>query len=132
MVQRDAKIQPFKVQNWFDCGNKESLLESNATLLKKFGHTIAEDHQFENTIIIPPVSIAAGCDIRNSIVGPNVAIGDKVSINYSIVKDSIIGAFANLQDIVLTHSLIGSDTQVKGESRSLNIGDNTEIDLGKS
>ncbi len=132
MVQRDAKIQPFKVQNWFDCGNKESLLESNATLLKKFGHTIADDHQFENTIIIPPVSIAAGCDIKNSIVGPNVAIGDKVSINYSIVKDSIIGAFANLQDIVLTHSLIGSDTQVKGESRSLNIGDNTEIDLGKS
>ena len=31
-----------------------------------------------------------------------------------------------------THSLIGSDTEVKGESRSLNIGDNTEIDLGES
>ena len=61
-----------------------------------------------------------------------MAIGEKVSINYSIVKDSIIGTFANLQDIVLTDSLIGSDTQVKGESRSLNIGDNTEIDLGKS
>ena len=57
---------------------------------------------------------------------------EKVNINYSIVKDSIIGAFANLLDIVLTHSLIGSDTELKGESRSLNIGDNTEIDLGKS
>lgn len=132
MVQKGARIQPYKVQNWFDCGKKDSLLESNATLLKKFGHTIAEDHQFENTIIIPPVSIAAGCDIKNSIIGPNVAIGEKVSINYSIVKDSIIGAFANLLDIVLTHSLIGSDTELKGESRSLNIGDNTEIDLGKS
>ncbi len=132
MIQQGVKIQPYKVQNWFDCGKKDSLLESNATLLKKFGHTIAEDHQFENTIIIPPVSIAAGCDIKNSIVGPNVAIGEKVSINYSIVKDSIIGAFANLLDIVLTHSLIGSDTELKGESRSLNIGDNTEIDLGKS
>jgi glucose-1-phosphate thymidylyltransferase len=76
------------------------------------------------------VSIAAGCDIKNSIIGPNVAIGEKVSINYSIVKDSIIGAFSDLNDIVLTHSLIGSDTKVKGESRSLSIGDNTEIDLG--
>jgi len=132
MIHNGARIKPHKVQNWFDFGRKESLLESNATLLKKFGQYIADDHKFDNTIIIPPVSIATGAEIRNSIVGPNVAIGEKVAINYSIIKDSIIGAFANLQDIVLTDSLIGSDTQLKGESRSLNIGDNTEIDLGKS
>lgn len=132
MLQNGVKIQPYKVQNWFDCGRKASLLESNATLLKKFGQVIADEQEFENSIIIPPVSIASGCDIKNSIIGPNVAIGEKVSINYSIVKDSIIGAFANLHDIVLTDSLIGSDTQIRGESRSLNIGDNTEIDLGKS
>ena len=132
MINNGTKFQPFKVQNWFDCGKKETLLESNAKLLKKFGGTIATDHQFENTIIIQPVSIAPGCDIRNSIVGPNVAIGEKTRVNYSIIKDSIIGSFADLYDIVLTHSLIGSDTEVKGESRSLNIGDNTEIDLGES
>ncbi|MEO6917260.1 MAG: sugar phosphate nucleotidyltransferase [Chitinophagaceae bacterium] len=132
MIRQGAIIHPYKVQNWFDCGKKDSLLQTNATLLKKLGHTISEDHIFANTIIIQPVSIAAGCDIKNSIIGPNVAIGDKVTINYSIVKDSIIGSFANLNDIVLTHSLIGSDTELRGESRSLNIGDNTEIDLGKS
>ncbi len=132
MIQNGAKIQPYKVQNWFDCGRKESLLESNATLLKKFGQSISDDHQFENSIIIPPVSIAAGCDIKNSIVGPNVALGENVTMYYSIVKDSIIGAFSNLHDIVLTYSLIGGDTELKGESCILNIGDNTEIDLGKS
>lgn len=132
MIRNEVKFQSFKVQNWFDCGKKETLLESNAKLLKKFGGTIAPDHQFENTIIIQPVSIAPGCDIRNSIVGPNVAIGEKTRVNYSIIKDSIIGGFSDLYDIVLTHSLIGSDTEVKGESRSLNIGDNTEIDLGES
>lgn len=132
MLLKGVKFQSFKVQNWFDCGRKETLLESNATLLKKFGGTISEEHSFENTIIVPPVSIAPGCDIRNSIIGPNVTIGEKTNINYSIIKDSIIGAFADLYDIVLTNSLIGSDTDVKGESRSLNIGDNTEIDLGES
>jgi glucose-1-phosphate thymidylyltransferase len=132
MIKSGAKFQSFKVQNWFDCGRKETLLESNAKLLKKFGGNINPEHQFENTIIIEPVSIAAGCDIKNSIVGPNVAIGEKTIVNYSIIKDSIIGSFANLYDIVLTQSLIGSDTEVKGESRSLNIGDNTEIDLGES
>jgi glucose-1-phosphate thymidylyltransferase len=132
MIQQGAKFQAFKVQNWFDCGKKETLLESNATLLKKFGGTIAQEHSMDNTIIIPPVSIAKGCSIKNSIIGPNVTIGEKTTINYSIIKDSIIGSFADLYDIVLTTSLIGSDTEVKGESRSLNIGDNTEIDLGES
>jgi glucose-1-phosphate thymidylyltransferase len=132
MITHGARFQSFKVQNWFDCGKKETLLDSNATLLKKFGGVIAKEHHFENTIIIPPVSIAAGCDIRNSIVGPNVTIGEKTTISYSVIKDSIIGSFADLSDIVLTKSLIGSDTEVKGESRSLNIGDNTEIDLGES
>jgi glucose-1-phosphate thymidylyltransferase len=132
MIRNGVKFQSFKVQNWFDCGKKDTLLESNATLLKKFGGVIANEHNFENTIIVPPVSIAPGCDIRNSIIGPNVTIGEKTHINYSIIKESIIGSFADLFDIVLTNSLIGSDTDVKGESRSLNIGDNTEIDLGES
>jgi glucose-1-phosphate thymidylyltransferase len=132
MINNGAKFHSFKVQNWFDCGKKETLLDSNAKLLKKFGSAISPEHQFENTIIIEPVSIALGCDIKNSIIGPNVAIGEQTKVNYSIVKDSIIGSFAHLDDIVLTHSLIGSDTEVKGESRSLNIGDNTEIDLGES
>jgi glucose-1-phosphate thymidylyltransferase len=132
MIKQGAKIKPFKVQNWFDCGQKESLLASNAILMKKFGGQISNEQTFENTIIVPPVSIAPGCSISNSIIGPNVTIGESTTIKCSIIKDSIIGAYADLFDIVLTQSLIGSDTEVKGETRSLNIGDNTEIDLGES
>lgn len=130
MIQEGAKFKSFKVQNWFDCGKKESLLESNAILLKKFGGSIAEANSFENTIFIPPVSIGEGCDIKNSIIGPNVAMGDNTVVLYSIVKDSIVGSFSKLYDVVLDDSLIGSDTEIRGETRSLNIGDNTEIDLG--
>lgn len=131
MIKHGAKFRPFKVQNWFDCGRKETLLASNATLMKKFGGKISDEQTFENTIIVPPVSIAAGCSISNSIIGPNVTIGESTTIKCSIIKDSIIGSYADLFDIVLTQSLIGSDTEVKGETRSLNIGDNTEIDLGE-
>lgn len=130
MIQNGVKFQPFKVQNWFDCGKKETLLESNATLLKKFGGNVTEKHAFENTIIIPPVSIGEGCDIKNSVIGPNVAIGENSRLNHAIVKDSIIGSYSNLYEIVLNTSLIGSDAEVRGVSRSLNIGDNTAIDLG--
>ncbi len=130
MIQMGAKFKSYKVPNWFDCGKKETLLESNAILLKKFGGNINEAHHFKNSIIIPPVSIGDGCMIQNSVIGPNVAIGENSTISHSIIKDSIIGAYSNLFEIVLNNSLIGSDAEVKGVSRNLNIGDNTAIDLG--
>jgi glucose-1-phosphate thymidylyltransferase len=130
MIAKGTQFESLKVLNWFDCGNKESLLESNATLLKKFGNSVSDEHQFDNVIIVPPVSIGKNCEIKNSIIGPNVSVGENTTISHSIIKDSIIGAYADLFDIVLEQSLIGSDTEVKGESRSLNIGDNTEIHLG--
>ena len=130
MIESGEKFKSFKVENWFDCGKKETLLQSNAILLQKFGGSISESNKFENTIFIPPVSIAEGCDIKNSIIGPHVAMGENTIVNYSIVTTSIIGSFSKLYDVVLDDSLIGSDTEIRGEKRSLNIGDNTEIDLG--
>jgi glucose-1-phosphate thymidylyltransferase len=130
MIKKGARFKAFKVKNWFDCGKKETLLESNATLLKKSGGNILDGHAYDDTIIIPPVSIAPGCKIKNSIIGPHVAIGANTTINNSVVRESIIGSYTNLLEVVIDNSLIGSDASVKGLSRSLNIGDNTEIDFG--
>ena len=130
MIKRGAKFQPFKVKNWFDCGKKETLLESNATLLKKHGGVINENLVSENSIIIPPVSIGSGCILKNSIVGPHVAIGANTTLENSIIRDCIVGSYTTLYEVVLDNSLIGSDASVKGLSRSLNIGDNTELDFG--
>ena len=130
MIERGAQFRAFKVKNWFDCGKKETLLESNATLLKKSGGNVFNEHSFKGSIIIPPVSIAPNCFIKDSIIGPHVAIGANTKVEQSIVKDSIIGSYTNLFDVVLDNSLIGSDASVKGLCRSLNIGDNTEIEFG--
>ena len=113
----------------YDCGSKESLLETNAVLLQKeFPNAPAGN--YPNTIIIPPVSIAPNCKISNSIIGPMVSIGDNTIIRYSILSDSIIGSFAQLENAVLHHSVIGSDASLRGLSQSLNLGDNTQIDFG--
>lgn len=130
MLQHGVAFTALKVENWYDCGQKETLIASNAILLKKFGNNMASTCIQNNTIIIPPVSIGEGCIIKNSVIGPNVSIGDNTVINHAIIKDSIIGAYSNLYEIVLNNSLIGSDAEVKGVSRNLNIGDNTAIDLG--
>lgn len=130
MIRKGSQFRAFKVDSWFDAGKRETLLMSNATLLKKFGGSMMSSHAYENTVIIQPVRIGKGCDIRNSIIGPNVTIGDNTTIDSSIIKNSIIGSFSNLFDIVLDFSIIGSDTGIRGETRTLNIGDNTDIDLG--
>jgi glucose-1-phosphate thymidylyltransferase len=129
MITSGARFKSFPVENWYDCGNKESLLETNAVLLKKhYGRDIKNN--FENTIINPPVSIAVNCKISNSIIGPNVSIGENTIINYSIVKDAIIGSYSEIKNTVMHHSVIGSDASLRGLSQSLNLGDSTEIDFG--
>jgi glucose-1-phosphate thymidylyltransferase len=131
MLEQGVRFQALPVNNWFDCGRKEVLLETNAMLLSQRGYATDEFSlpNFENTIIIHPVAIGQNCQIANSIIGPHVTIGQNVNISYSIVKDSIIGNFASLDDVVLKRSVIGSDATIKGMNLSLNIGDNTEIDF---
>ncbi len=117
------------MDNWYDCGNRESLLETNRILLER--HKIQPEYHFENTVILPPVHIAPGCNIQNSIIGPYVAVAENSHINNSIIRDSIIGAYAQLEDIVLHKSVLGNDTTFKGKSHSVNVGDSTEIDLNE-
>ncbi len=129
MIQKGVQFKAVKVKHWFDCGKKESLLESNAILLKKFGGNKQDGHEYFNTVIIPPVFIEKGCKVTNCVIGPNVAIGEFTELNHVILKNSIVGAYSNLFEIVLSNSLIGNDADVKGVTRNLNIGDNTAIDL---
>ena len=132
MIQRGISFRGFKIQNWYDCGKYDLLLVSNAILLKKLNTNTSRYSGFQNSIIVEPVSIAANCEIKNSIIGPNVTLGENTTVNYAIVRNSIIGNDATIDDVVLHDSVIGSDTFIKGLSQSLNIGDNTEIDLSQS
>lgn len=130
MIDRGIRFEGFPVDNWFDCGQKSTLLETNATLLRTANkHAKLETKNYINSVIIPPVNIEKGCLIENSIIGPSVSVGENTQIRSSIVKNSIIGSFAQLEEVVLKKSIIGSDAYVHGLSQSLNIGDNTEIDL---
>jgi glucose-1-phosphate thymidylyltransferase len=129
MIQKDIHFQSFKVANWFDCGKKETIIESNATLFKKFGSSYQKTDAHNNAIIIDPVSIGLNCTLLNCVIGPNVAIGNNVTIENAILRESIVSPYTKLVNVVLENSLIGSDVLINGITQSLNIGDNTEIDL---
>ena len=128
MIDKGIQFSTINLNKWFDCGKKDILLETNKILLQsdKFNHTHPE---FEKSIIIPPVSIGKDCKIEHAIIGPYVTIGEGVVISASIIKNSIIGDFSQIDEAVLKKSIIGNDAAIRGLSQSLNIGDNTEIDF---
>jgi glucose-1-phosphate thymidylyltransferase len=128
MVDQGAVFTTLPVSTWFDCGKKDVLLETNRILLDE-AYIYQDLPVFDNTIIVHPVCIGKDCRISNSIIGPHVTIGSNTTIDYSIVKDSIIGNYASLREVVLHQSIVGSDTSIIGPQQSLNIGDNTEIDF---
>ena len=128
MIEQGEEVSTFQVGNWFDCGGKKNLLETNAILLKR-SKDAQKPYSFPNTIILPPVSIAENCRIHDSIIGPNVSIGDHTTISHSIIRDSILGAYTRIETAVLVQSVIGNDAYLRGLSQSLNIGDSNEIDF---
>lgn len=129
IIRKGYKIDAFKVDNWYDCGQKEVLLQTNALLLKNKKGNTKNNKLLKNTIIIEPVVIGKNAVVENSIIGPNITIGENAVVKESILRDSIIGSYTNLSDIILQHSLVGNDTVIKGSAQSLNIGDNTALDL---
>lgn len=128
LIKDGVPMITFNVEDWYDCGSKENLLETNNIMLRKM--TEQKTYSFEHSVIIPPVSIPDSCKVKNSIIGPNVSIGEKTIIRDSILRDVIIGSDSEIENSILHHSIIGSDATLKGLSQSLNIGDNTEIDFG--
>ncbi|MCS7072832.1 MAG: sugar phosphate nucleotidyltransferase [Bacteroidia bacterium] len=128
LIESGVKMRTFKVNRWYDCGKKEILLETNRTLLDRLEPT---SYSFGNSVIIPPVSIAPHVVIENSIIGPYVAIAEHTEIRDSIIQNSILGAYARLDSIILKNSIIGNDTTLIGKSQSVNIGDSTEINFNE-
>ena len=129
MIEQGVVFKTCRVDNWFDCGRTDVLLETNKLLLKRNGNDISQVEKEDNLVIVPPVHIGEACEISNSIIGPYVTIGSQTRISNSIINNSIIGDHSLLQDVVLNASIIGNDSAIKGYGKTLNIGDNTVIDL---
>ncbi len=132
MIEKGAHMRTFGVSTWFDCGKKDVILQTNRNLLKRLENNDFAQLTKLGNIIVPPVHISPTAKIENSIIGPDVSIGDGAFISRSIVKNSIIGMNASLQNAIIENSLIGSDASLVGAVHSLNIGDSAEINLRDS
>jgi glucose-1-phosphate thymidylyltransferase len=129
MIDQGERFVAVKIDSWYDCGQKDVLLQTNALLLKKNPASHSNHPGLENCIIVEPVYIGKNARVKDSVIGPDVTIGDNTTIQNAVIRNSIIGNYARLKDVLLTDSIVGSDSTIHGATQSLSIGDNTELDL---
>lgn len=126
MIRDGLRFRAPEIDEWLDCGKPETLLETNRFLLNERHHTHG---MVVDSVIIPPVHIDYGATVRGCILGPNVSVAGGCQIEASIIKDSIINADSQVQEMVLQGSILGDSVRLVGSPRRMNIGDHSLIEM---
>jgi glucose-1-phosphate thymidylyltransferase len=127
MIDSGARIDIFQVEDWYDCGRPETLLEANRVLLAN-GETDGAD-SLDNAVVVPPVDFGENVVLEEAIVGPDVSVDEDARITDSILRNSIVGEDATLESVNLEGSIVGDGATVRSEANHLNVGDNSHIEL---
>ena len=125
MIENGEHIQAVEINGWYDCGTKESLLDSHRFLLN---HHLSTEHS-KGSIIHPPVFIHEEAKVSDSVIGPNVTIDKGAEINGAILTETIVGKGAHINNMILNYSLVGDHALVEGQKRVVNVGDYSELKL---
>ena len=134
MIEGGAKVRTQEISTWLDTGTIEATLDTNKLLLDKLGSNVQEFKR-SNVEIIEPVAIHESAEISDSKIGPYTSIGANCKISNSSVAESIVEAGSEIKDSVLSRSLIGRQTKVRGRGDGhvihLNVGDHSEVVLSE-
>jgi glucose-1-phosphate thymidylyltransferase len=125
MIDHGAKIRVEEVTGWYDCGQLETLLDTNRHLLEH-GRARAPDG-CRNSRIHAPVRIGEGVTIEDSEVGPNVTVEAGTVLRKAALRDTIVGRDCVIEGARLHGSLIGDRVVVRDVEGVVSAGDDTQI-----
>lgn len=126
MLSRGMKMRTETVDTWLDAGTSEALLETNRYLMDHGRDNSPHWAELADSVIIPPVNIHPSAQIKTSVLGPHVSLGEDSVVEGSILKDSIIGPGSKLTNCMLEASLIGHQVTLTSLSGQLNLGDDSQ------
>lgn len=122
MVEEGVDFRTETVEGWYDCGKKETWLQTNRDLLLR-----ARDGAAAGEGLVPPCHVAPDATLRGCRLGPYVAVGPGAVLENCTLRDCIIGARSRLTDCRLDGSLVGEDCVLRGLAGEVNLGDHCEI-----
>jgi glucose-1-phosphate thymidylyltransferase len=129
MVDHGSRILTAPVEGWWDAGKPETLLETNAHLLRTRHGGIAPSAVVEDAEIIEPVRFEDGVVVRGGRIGPNVTLEKGVRVENCTIEDAVIGPKTVLKDAQLSHSIIGGHAVVTGISGTLLVTDHSVVEV---
>ena len=125
-----TKFRAMNIEEWLDCGNKESVVNTNQRMLDfkyKTENLQSDSARIENSVVIQPCFIGEYAKIINSVVGPHVSIGNNTTVENCVIKNSVIQNNTTVENAILKDSMIGSHVDYEGSASDINIGDFTQI-----
>jgi len=126
MLDAGKRLVSFPIGEWHDCGTPEALLATNRHLLTKITH----EPQGESCEFTPPVYVAPTASVKDSKVGPHVAIAAGAQVRNCALTDCIVNQNAKLDNCILAESIIGYCAEVHWSPQQLILGDYTTVDGG--
>ncbi len=126
MIQKGVQFYTGEVEEWLDCGNKDSTLNTLERILeiKKNTETlIATNSTITNSTIIEPCYIGANVQILNSVIGPHASIESNATITNSIISKSIIGKHTLVNNSILHNSMFGNYASYSSKQDEISISD---------
>jgi len=131
MKQKGMKFEPGKVQEWLDCGNKNSTVFTNSRMLHfmhaEGGVMVDPSVKLNDSTVIQPSYIGKNVTVNRSIIGPYASIGEGCKIDNSVVGNCIIQTNTQIKNAVIDNAMIGNSVEYHGEAKDLSIGDFTTV-----
>ena len=88
MIEKGCRFRTAPVSKWLDCGLAETLLETNAHVLK--GYDNSSSVNLPGVKLVAPCHIGKNVKIVNSTIGPNVSVGDGCVVENSTLKNAVL------------------------------------------
>ena len=126
MLKDGATFKTARVTEWLDCGTIPAIKDTTHVVLGKEGENRKEG-TVENSHLIEPVFIGEGAVVRDSVVGPYVAVHGGARVVESAVRNTIVFGHAEVDSTALDGSLVGHHARVRGFSGTLNVGDHATV-----
>lgn len=127
MKRKGLKFVPATVNEWLDCGNKNSTVNTNSRILHYTKNIISNSAQIIDSVIIEPCFIGDNSVINNSVIGPYVSVGNSTKVHNSVIKESIIMENSNISNANIINSMIGNFCSYNAKLESPNLGDYSQI-----
>ena len=112
MVDKGKKLFVSEVGGWYDCGKVDTLLETNEHLLTH-GRGRRPAKVPAGVQIKDPVYIEEGVTLKDSTIGPNVAVESGSTIEGSTLANSILGKGVRVKDAKVYGSVIGDKQTIE-------------------